>query len=60
MARMETINSNDEKIPSAQIVIKAIEQIGTGQYPLATALAIIAKEDSLDTADSIQIGNTVF
>jgi hypothetical protein len=60
MARTETINSNDKKLPSPEIIVKTLEQIGSGDHPLATALAIIAKEGTLDTADIVQFGNTVF
>jgi|TARA_R110000737_G_scaffold351876_1_gene395502 hypothetical protein len=60
MANMETINSNDNKLPSADIIVKTLQQLGSKQIPPATALAIIVKESSLETADSIQIGNTVF
>ena len=60
MANMEAINSNNNKLPSAQIIVKALQQIGSKQIPPATALAIIVKESSLETADSIQIGNTMF
>ena len=60
MARMETINSNDKQLQSGEIIIKTIDQLGTGDTPIATALAIIAKEGTLDTADTVQFGNTVF
>ena len=57
---METISSKDRELPSGEIVVKAIEQVGTGDTPIATALAILAKEGTLETADTIQFGNTVF
>ena len=60
MANMKTTNSNNNKLPSAEIIAKTLQQIGSKQVPFATALAIVAKEGSLETADSIQIGNTVF
>jgi len=60
MAQMETISSNDKELRSAEIITKALDQIGAGDTPIATALAIIAKEGTLDTADTVQFGNTVF
>lgn len=60
MARAEAINSNDKKLPTPEIIVKTLEQIGSGEHPLATALAIVAKEGTLDTADTVQFGNTVF
>jgi len=60
MARMETINSNDKQLQSGEIITKTLDQIGAGDTPIATALAIIAKEGTLDTADTVQFGNTVF
>lgn len=57
---MDLVDSSVEKLPSADIIVKALQQLGSKQIPPATALAIIVKESSLETADSIQIGNTVF
>tara|TARA_R100000656_G_scaffold60980_1_gene47185 strand:+ start:479 stop:955 length:477 start_codon:yes stop_codon:yes gene_type:complete len=60
MAGMETVNSKDKKLESGEIIVMALHQIGTGDMPMATALAIIAREGTLETADTTQIGNTVF
>ena len=57
---METISSDDRELPTGEIVARAVDQIGTGDTPIATALAIIAKEGTLETADTVQFGNTVF
>ena len=57
---METVNSKDKKLESGEIIVMALHQIGTGDMPMATALAIIAREGTLETADTTQIGNTVF
>ena len=60
MARMETINSKTKKLEAQDIILMALDQIGTGDMNMATALATIAKEGTLKTADTTQIGNTVF
>lgn len=60
MARIETINSNDKKLPSGEIIVKALTQIGTEDASMATVLATIAKEGTLSTVEAIQFGNTVF
>jgi|TARA_R110000787_G_scaffold116457_1_gene226727 hypothetical protein len=60
MAGMETVNSNNTKLPGAEIVIKTLGQIGSKQYSAEDALSIVAKESALDTADTVQFGNTVF
>lgn len=57
---METISSNDKELQSAEILVKVFEQLETEETPIATALAIVAKEGTLDTADTVQFGNTVF
>tara|TARA_R100001377_G_scaffold38757_1_gene21610 strand:- start:5526 stop:5993 length:468 start_codon:yes stop_codon:yes gene_type:complete len=57
---METTNSDDKELQSADIIVKVLDQIGVGDMSIATALAIIAKEGTLDTADTVQFGNTVF
>ena len=51
---------SDKQLQSGEIITKTIDQLGTGDTSIATALAIIAKEGTLDTADTIQFGNTVF
>ena len=35
---METINSNDKQLQSGEIITKTIDQLGTGDTPIATAL----------------------
>ena len=57
---METISSSDRELPSGEIIVRAVQQIGAGDTPMATALAIIAKESTLPTIDTVQFGNTVF
>jgi hypothetical protein len=60
MAGMETVNSNNKQLPGAEIVIKAVEQIGGNKRPIEDTLAMIKKEGTLPTADITQFGNTVF
>lgn len=60
MARMETISSSDKELSSGEIVAKAVHQVDTGDVSIDTALAVIAKESTLPTADTVQFGNTVF
>ena len=57
---METTNSKTKKLEIGDIIVKALDHIGTGGMPVATALAAIAKEGTLETADMVQIGNTAF
>ena len=59
MARMKVIDSKQELVPEPTIIVLSVDQINT-KYPLATALAIIAKEGSMPSADTKQFGNTVF
>lgn len=60
MARMETVNSKTRKLETPDIILMALDQLGTGDMDIATALATIAREGTLKTADTTQIGNTVF
>jgi hypothetical protein len=59
MPRMRVIDSKEEIVPESRIVVLSVDQVNT-KYPLATALAIIAKEGSMPSADTKQFGNTVF
>ena len=59
MPRMKVIDSKQELVPEARIVVLSVDQVNT-KHPLATALAIIAKEGSMPSADTKQFGNTVF
>ena len=59
MARMKVIDSKQELALESTIIVLSVDQINT-KYPLATALAIIAKEGSMPSADTKQFGNTVF
>ena len=60
MARMETVSSKTKKLNTQDIILMALDQLGTGDMNMATALATIVREGTLKTADTIQIGNTVF
>lgn len=59
MPRMKVIDSKQEVVPEGVIIALSIDQINT-KYPLATALAVVAKEGSMPSADTRQFGNTVF
>ena len=59
MPRMKVIDSKQEVVPEGVIIALSIDQINTKQ-PLATALAVVAKEGSMPSADTRQFGNTVF
>ena len=59
MPRMRVIDSKEELVPEARIVVLSVDQLNT-KYPLAVALALIAKEGSMPSADTKQFGNTVF
>jgi len=56
----ETISSNDEQIIAPEIIRMALGQIGSGGRSVATALATVAMEGTLEGADTAQFGNTVF
>ena len=59
MPRMRVIDSKEELVTEARIVVLSVDQVNT-KYPLAVALALIAKEGSMPSADTKQFGNTVF
>ena len=56
---MKTIDSKKEKVPTEVVFLLAIDQIGS-KYDPATTMAIIAREGSMPSADTVQFGNTVF
>jgi hypothetical protein len=57
---METIDSNQEKIAPGQVMTIAAEQLKEDNIPLEAMLASVAKEASMESADLVQVGNTVF
>ena len=59
MPRMRVIDSKKELVQEGVIIALSVDQINT-KYPLATALAIVAREGSMPSADTKQFGNTVF
>ena len=56
---MKTIDSKKEKVPTEVVFVLAIDQIGS-KYDPATTMAVIAREGSMSSADTVQFGNTVF
>jgi len=59
MPRMRVIDSKEELVPESRVIVLSVDQLNT-KHPLPTALAIIAKEGSMPSADTKQFGNTVF
>ena len=57
---METIDSNQEKIAPGQVMAIAAEQLKEDNIPLEAMLASVAKEAAMESADLVQVGNTVF
>ena len=58
---MKTVDSKKQELTTPEVVIQAVEQLGdTEDTPIQTTLLAIAKEGSMENADTIQIGNTVF
>lgn len=56
----EVISSNDEQLVAPEIIRMALEQLGSKGNSVATALATVAIEGTLEGADTAQFGNTVF
>jgi hypothetical protein len=56
----DTVDSKDKQLPPAEIILMVLDQLGSGEHSLAAALATIAKEGTLEGADTVQFGNTVF
>jgi hypothetical protein len=56
----EVISSNDEQLVAPEIIRMALDQLGSGEHSIAAALATVAKEGTLEGADTAQFGNTVF
>ena len=57
---METIDSNQEKIARGQVMAIAAEQLKENNIPVEAMLASVAKETTMENADVVQVGNTVF
>ena len=57
---METIDSNQEKIAPGQVMAIAAKQLNEDNIPVEAMLASVAKETTMENADVVQVGNTVF
>tara|TARA_R100001082_G_scaffold22658_1_gene10937 strand:- start:14585 stop:15037 length:453 start_codon:yes stop_codon:yes gene_type:complete len=57
---MEMVDSKEKLLNAANIITIAAKDLGTGGIPLPSALASVAKEGTLSSADTVQVGNTVF
>jgi hypothetical protein len=55
---MGVVDSKEKILPPAAVITMALENVGTGDMPVETAMMTIVKET--ETADVVQIGNTVF
>ena len=55
------VDSNKEVLNIPEIITTSVEQTGfPKEIPLEAVILSIVKEGSLETADTVQIGNTVF
>ena len=57
---MRVVNSNKEKLPPASIIAIYVDGTDKRGKPTHEILMMIAKEGSLENADMVQFGNTVF
>lgn len=58
---MKTVDSSKKELTTPEIVIQSAQQLLAGEETsIQTALLTIAKEGSMESADTVQIGNTVF
>ena len=57
---MQVVNSDKEELPLPSVITMYVDGVGTGGRPLYEVLMVIANEGSLENADMVQFGNTVF
>ena len=58
---MELVDSNDKTLNEQGIILGAIQQLREYQdLPMATRIAMVAAEGNMESAESKQIGNTMF
>lgn len=57
---MQMVDSKEKLLKMPEIVLISAQDIGTGGVPLPSALASVAKEGTLPSADVVQVGNTAF
>ena len=58
---MKTVDSSKKELTTPEIVIQSAQQLLAGEETsIQAALLTIAKEGSMESADTVQIGNTVF
>ncbi len=57
---MQVVDSNEQKLTTPEIVIQTMESKTDTKNDLVNAMRLLAKEGSIENADTVQIGNTVF
>ena len=57
---MQVVDSNKQKLTTPEIVIQTMESKTDTKNDLVNAMRLLAKEGSMENADTVQIGNTVF
>ena len=57
---MQMVDSKEKLLKLPEIVLISAQDIGTDGVPLPSALASVAKEGTLPSADIVQVGNTAF
>ena len=57
---MEMVDSKEKLLNAANIIAISAKDLGTDDIHLPSALASVAKEGTLPSANTIQVGNTVF
>ena len=58
--RFNAVDSNKQKLTTPEIVIQTMESKTDTKNDLVNAMRLLAKEGSMENADTVQIGNTVF
>ena len=57
---MKTYDSKKKELPMAEVLVRFLEQVGSGDIPPQAALGAVVAELSSENADVVQFGNTVF
>tara|TARA_B110000285_G_scaffold152689_2_gene170541 strand:- start:323 stop:781 length:459 start_codon:yes stop_codon:yes gene_type:complete len=57
---MKTYDSKKKELSVAEILMRFLEEVGTGDVPFKAALGSIVAELGMENASVVQFGNTVF
>lgn len=58
---MKTVDSKKQELTTPEVIIQSAQQLmDTEETSIQTTLLALAKEGSMKSADTVQIGNTVF